>query len=325
MYSTTEYAPRGLRPPASVFALAAWLTCCGLAGGQTTPTEAECEDGQCRLQFAETAAPGGEPLFSYRRPDGGASAVEGNVANPLRPPVEQTPAGRPLADGHVQGVEYAAPIDEDTYALAAATPEIEPPVTAPPVAEPATAPLTATATPLPGTLVETPTSPSDDRRLAPPSTDWSAESDGAYASRARSTAPSILSRLKGLSSAGAGLAIVVALLLACAWLLRKGGPKPGGVLPSEAFAVLGRAPLTSQSFAQLLRVGNKLVLVAVTADGAQPLAEVTDAAEVDRIAGLCMGGRSSGSSAEFQQVLAQLSREPARGFLGREGSAARRR
>jgi hypothetical protein len=52
---------------------------------------------------------------------------------------------------------------------------------------------------------------------------------------------------------------------------------------------------------------------------------VNDPAEVDRIAGLCIGGKPGGSSAEFQQVLAELSREPARGFLGREGSAARRR
>jgi hypothetical protein len=63
----------------------------------------------------------------------------------------------------------------------------------------------------------------------------------------------------------------------------------------------------------------------VTADGGQPLTEVTDPAEVDRIAGLCLGASPRGSSAEFQQVLAELSREPARGFLGREGSAARRR
>jgi hypothetical protein len=272
------------------------------------------------LQFAESASPAATaPLFEYRRPD--VAGAEAEVSNPLRPPVEQ-PAAAPLfnppdasvadaprPDAHIQGAEYAAPIDEDAYELvaaaavveppAAATPAIEPPAAGPPALEPTTAPLATTAAPLPGTLVATPTSPSDDRRLAPPSSEWSRESDGDYSARVRAKSPSMLSRLKGLSSAGAGLGVVVALLLACAWLMRKGGPKAGGVLPSEAFAVLGRAPLTSQSFAQLLRVGNKLVLVAMTADGAQPLAEVTDAAEVDRIAGLCMGGRSGGSSAEF--------------------------
>ena len=86
------------------------------------------------------------------------------------------------------------------------------------------------------------------------------------------------SQAGSLKTAGAGLAIVVGLFLVCMWLLRRSGPKPTGVLPTEAFAVLGRAPLVAQSFAQLLRLGNKLVLVAVSADGAQPLAEVTDPA-----------------------------------------------
>jgi hypothetical protein len=118
----------------------------------------------------------------------------------------------------------------------------------------------------------------------------------------------------------------VGLFLISTWLVRgSSGAKRSGSLPPEAFALLGRAPLTAQSFAQLLRLGNKLVLVAVAADGAQPLAEVTDPAEVDRIVGLCAKSAPHGPSAEFQQVLEQLSREPARGFLGREASSARRR
>jgi flagellar biogenesis protein FliO len=163
-----------------------------------------------------------------------------------------------------------------------------------------------------------------DRRLAPPSARRTSTSGGQ-----RSSAASFLSgglgQFKGLASAGAGLAVVIALFLLFSWTMRRGGPKSSSVLPESAFAVLGRAPLTAQSFAQLLRVGNKLVLVAMSADGAQPLTEVTDPLEVDRIAGLCMSGKPNGSSAEFQQVLAQLSKEPARGFLGREASQARRR
>jgi flagellar protein FliO/FliZ len=163
-----------------------------------------------------------------------------------------------------------------------------------------------------------------DRRLAPPSSPRTRPA-GDQRSSAASFLPGGLDQFKGLASAGAGLAIVIALFLLFSWTMRRGGPKPSGMLPESAFAVLGRAPLTSQSFAQLLRVGNKLVLVAMSADGAQPLAEVTDPLEVDRIAGLCMSGKPTGSSAEFQQVLAQLSKEPARGFLGREASQARRR
>jgi flagellar biogenesis protein FliO len=163
------------------------------------------------------------------------------------------------------------------------------------------------------------------RRLAPQSTTAPSSSGSSAHSRSATMLPQAFSKFKSLSKAGGGLAIVLALFLLCMWLLRGNTAKTGGVLPSEAFAVLGRAPLTAQSFAQLLRLGNKLVLVAVAADSAHPLAEVTDPEEVDRIAGLCAKNAPHGPSAEFQQVLEQLSREPARGFLGREASSARRR
>jgi flagellar biogenesis protein FliO len=163
------------------------------------------------------------------------------------------------------------------------------------------------------------------RRLAPLSSLEAPVGASARTSRVSKLLPQAFSKFKSLSTAGGGLAIVLALFLVCMWLLRGSGAKTSSSLPAEAFAVLGRAPLTAQSYAQLLRLGNKLVLVAVAADGAQPLAEVTDPEEVDRIAGLCAKTAPHGPSAEFQQVLAQLSREPARGFLGREGSTACRR
>ena len=122
-----------------------------------------------------------------------------------------------------------------------------------------------------------------------------------------------------LTTAGAGLAIVLGLLLACVWLFRRTGAGPGRPLPAEAFAVLGRAPLFGQTAAHLLRLGNKLVLVAVTPDGVQPIVEVTDRDEVDRLTGICAAHGAHSSSVEFQHVLRQLAQEPAKGFLGREG------
>jgi flagellar biogenesis protein FliO len=164
-------------------------------------------------------------------------------------------------------------------------------------------------------------------RLAPPSTHTRTSGLEHENSPATRLVPQAFTKFTSLSTAGGGLAIVVGLFLVSMWLMRGSGvaKRGGGTLPPEAFAVLGRAPLTAQSFAQLLRLGNKLVLVAVAADGAQPLAEVTDPAEVDRLVGLCAKTAPHGPSAEFQQVLEQLSREPARGFLGREATSARRR
>jgi flagellar biogenesis protein FliO len=81
--------------------------------------------------------------------------------------------------------------------------------------------------------------------------------------------------------------------------------------------VLGRVSLTSKQVAQLLKVGNKLVLVALTPGGAETLTEVTDPVEVDRLMGLCQQNDRHSTTQAFEQVFQSLSREPApSGFLG---------
>jgi flagellar biogenesis protein FliO len=118
---------------------------------------------------------------------------------------------------------------------------------------------------------------------------------------------------------GTGLAIVVGAFLLFAWVLRRGGRgRVGrGMLPTDAVSVLGRVSLTSKQVAQLLRVGNKLVLVAITPGGAETLTEVTDPVEVDRLMGLCQQHDPRSTTKVFEQVFQNLSREPApSGFLG---------
>ena len=58
--------------------------------------------------------------------------------------------------------------------------------------------------------------------------------------------PTAFGQLKSLVSAGGALAVVVALFVACALLLRRGGQKPTGVLPPESFdgAEEGDPPLS---------------------------------------------------------------------------------
>ena len=243
-----------------------------------------------------TPAPNAQPPFGMPAP----APQESAPLNPL--------PGTPLI--HEDSALQQAKLEEP------ATPaDVAPEGTAP------AAPLeSADAVPLP---LGPPTAavPDESRRLAPRSPGFAAmaEQSPSPSGGLRDRLPTSFSRFGSLSTAGAGLAIVVGLFFICMWLLRRSsGAKPTGMLPSEAFAVLGRAPLTPQSFAQLLRVGNKLVLVAVSADGIQPLTEVIDPLEVDRLTGVCASGRGHGPAAEFQQVLAQLAREPARGFLGAE-------
>ena len=91
------------------------------------------------------------------------------------------------------------------------------------------------------------------------------------------------------------LALVLGVFFLVVWLFRRALPQGRGLLPPEAFEVLGRAPLANRQQAQLLRCGNKLLLVCVGAAGAETLTEITDPAEVERLVEVCRGGRAAGA------------------------------
>jgi len=113
------------------------------------------------------------------------------------------------------------------------------------------------------------------------------------------------------------LSVVLAAFFVLVWLSRKTAPKGLAPLPGEVFESLGRAPLTARQQMQLIRLGNKLVLLSVTSTGAETLTEITDVDEVNRLAGLCQQGRSGSISDTFRQVLSQYADEPApAGFVG---------
>ena len=155
----------------------------------------------------------------------------------------------------------------------------------------------------------------DKRRLAPPSKGMIDTAHGGQNTQAGSF-PIRCPNVNSLSTAGAGLALVVGLFLLCVSLVRKGKPNSSTPLPSEAVSVLGRIPLTARHFAYLIQIGTKLVLVAVTTDSVQTITEVSEPVEVERLMALCMKTSSRSTSMEFQRMLQQMSKEPARGFLG---------
>jgi flagellar biogenesis protein FliO len=125
--------------------------------------------------------------------------------------------------------------------------------------------------------------------------------------------------LDAMYTTGAALAIVVGLFLLCAWALRRGSRKSAHLLSSDVAQVLGRVPLAARQFAELLHVGNKLVLVSVTSAGAETLTEITDPLEVDRLLGICKQADSRSSTAEFDEMFRQLTEEPTpASFLGEE-------
>lgn len=116
---------------------------------------------------------------------------------------------------------------------------------------------------------------------------------------------------ESLYTTGAALAIVVGLFLVCALLVRRGTRKPSTALPDGVVSVLGRVPLANRQSAELVRVGNKLVLLAVTQGGIEPLTEISDPTEIDRVLGLCAQQGPHSSSSEFDVVFRQLAAETA--------------
>jgi flagellar biogenesis protein FliO len=160
---------------------------------------------------------------------------------------------------------------------------------------------------------------SDPRRLAPrqePNRDRSAAANGESSS-------DIFSRFglpaNSIYSTVAALVFVLGLFFLCMWTLRRGGKNKSTALPPAVVSVLGRVTLAPKHFAELLRIGNKLVLVSLTPDGPKPITEVSDPAEVDRLTGLCQQLDSKSSSQEFEKMFRELANDRTTGgFLGDE-------
>lgn len=128
-----------------------------------------------------------------------------------------------------------------------------------------------------------------------------------------SSAPAVLSMF-------GSLAVVIGLFLGLVWLLRRGSPKSIRLLSSDVVELLGRSPLAGRQQMHVIRFGNRLLLVAVSPDGAETLAEITEPVEVDRIAGLCQQSQPNSATQAFRQVFGQMTslRRPSR--LDADGS-----
>lgn len=125
------------------------------------------------------------------------------------------------------------------------------------------------------------------------------------------------SRRSPIFTALSSLALVTSLLALVVWAARRSMPQAAAPLPGEVVQVLGRAPLAHRQHMHLVRVGNKLLLLCVTPQGAETLTEIVDPAQVEQLAAACERQRPGSISATFKQVLAQVGQERAEGgFLG---------
>jgi len=101
------------------------------------------------------------------------------------------------------------------------------------------------------------------------------------------------------------LAVVLGLFLLSSLILRKANSRHSATLPGEVVQTLGRAPLSGRQEMHLVRVGNKLLLLSVTATGAETLTEITEPSEIDRLAGICRQSHPDSITASFREILWQ--------------------
>jgi flagellar biogenesis protein FliO len=120
-----------------------------------------------------------------------------------------------------------------------------------------------------------------------------------------------------IASVLSSLAVVLGLFFLVAWFAKRGSPKGTLMLPTEVLEVLGRAPLSPRRQLHVVRFGNKLLLLSITAGAVEPVGEIDDPAEVERLAGICHELHGGSISETFRQVFSQIAREPAPGgFAG---------
>lgn len=120
------------------------------------------------------------------------------------------------------------------------------------------------------------------------------------------------------------LAVVLGAFFVLAWFIRRTRPKGLGALPLEAVELLGRSPLDGKQHLQVVRFGNKLLLVAVSAGSAQTLCELSDADEINHVMQLCQKSQPGSVSESFRQIFNQMGREKTRqGFLEEEAEEQR--
>ncbi len=98
------------------------------------------------------------------------------------------------------------------------------------------------------------------------------------------------------------LGMVLGLFFIGAWIMRRGVPTSAQRLPIDVFESLGRVPLSKGQHAQLLKLGNKIVLVSISATGTDTITEVNDPAEVERIAAACRTSQHTEAPETFRRL-----------------------
>ena len=129
------------------------------------------------------------------------------------------------------------------------------------------------------------------------------ESDGSWTNKLAKP------ELTPLFSVGGSLFIVIAAFFLLVILFRKVSPKGNLPLPKEAFECLGRYFLTQKHQLQVLRLGNRIVLVSVMPDEVSTLAEISNPDEVVSFLGLCRRLDNHSATEMFRKTVSGMSED----------------
>lgn len=112
-----------------------------------------------------------------------------------------------------------------------------------------------------------------------------------------------------LITVGSSLAVVLGLFAALVWVTRRFAARsmPQGGIPTEVMQALGSSPIDARTRLTLVRCGNRILILAQTATGVQPISEINDPNEVRQLTALCL----SDSKKEFASTLQAIEKEQA--------------
>ncbi len=104
------------------------------------------------------------------------------------------------------------------------------------------------------------------------------------------------------------LAVVLGLFAAMVWMTRRFGSRGmnQGALPREILESLGTTSIDPRTRVTMLRCGNRILVVALTATGVHPLAEISDPEEVRQLTATCLGD----AKRSFVSTLQSIENEP---------------
>lgn len=112
-----------------------------------------------------------------------------------------------------------------------------------------------------------------------------------------------------VTTVAGSLAVVLGLFVILVWLSRRFAPAGSAALPKEVVELLGRTSLGGPHQMQLVRIGGKLLLVALSPHGARTLTEIVSAADVERLCELCRRQKPDSATASFRNLVEQIGGE----------------